>query len=502
MQRGPYLGKDYRKRRKAKRPATKPTPTPLLLAQLVAAGWEVETIDPADKPHIIRGDRRQVQLIDQPSVSSTNEKDTDWFGLELGVMIDGTSIDVLPALRLFIADAGWQELLQGRDTTLVPLPDGRILQAPAEPLRRMLGHLEALFARKEPLLNRFDEDLLASAEAMGAGVRGGEKLRERCTELRRLGAGEYALPPTLGLFHGSLRPYQQEGVAWLQAIMAAEVQGLLADDMGLGKTVQTIAHCCAAIEGGLVDATSGDICIIAPRSLLGVWQAEFARFAPDIVVWLYHGSGRVLPEVFAQTNDGPQTAAPRVIVTTYATVQRDAKELSQRPFSLIVCDEAQALKNSSSKTYRALSTLQGRYRLALSGTPVENNLGELWSLMHWLNPGLLGPKPLFDRIARKAIEQERDHVAAQRLRSRLAPVVLRRTKDVVAKDLPPKTESTITVRLGEKQRALYESIRAAMDAEVRSTIAARGLAKKWARCFRSLVALAPSMLPSGSYSYG
>ena len=134
----------------------------------------------------------------------------------------------------------------------------------------------------------------------------------------------------------------------------------------------------------------GDICIIAPRSLLGVWQAEFARFAPDIVVWPYHSSGRVLPEVFAQTTDSSQTVAPRVIVTTYATVQRDAKELSQRPFSLIVCDEAQALKNSSSKTYRALSTLQGRYRLALSGTPVENNLGELWSLMHWLNPGLFG----------------------------------------------------------------------------------------------------------------
>ena len=110
------------------------------------------------------------------------------------------------------------------DTTLVPLPDGRILQAPAEPLRRMLGHLEAFFVRKEPLLNRFDEDLLACAEAMGAGVRGGEKLRERCTELRRLGA-EYALPPTLGLFHGSLRPYQQEGVAWLRAIMLPDVQG-------------------------------------------------------------------------------------------------------------------------------------------------------------------------------------------------------------------------------------------------------------------------------------
>ncbi|NRA37558.1 MAG: DEAD/DEAH box helicase, partial [Planctomycetes bacterium] len=251
---------------------------------------------------------------------------------------------------------------------------------------------------------------------------------------------------------------------------------LLADDMGLGKTVMTIAFCAA--EKSHKRLKQGCL-IIAPRSMLGVWQKEFQRFAPSLSVYAYHGSKR----------DPAELTQHDIICTTYAIATRDAHHIGPVRFDMIVCDEAQALKNPATKATKILKTFTGDWRLALTGTPMENHLGELWSLMRWLNASLLGSEKHFSTIFRKPIEKEADQIAGARLRSRIAPVLLRRSKDVVAQDLPEKTQTTVIVEMGKKQRELYESIRVAMDDRLRSAIASKGLAKSGLLLLEALLRL-------------
>ncbi len=249
---------------------------------------------------------------------------------------------------------------------------------------------------------------------------------------------EASLPAEL---NASLRPYQLQGVSWLAFLKSAGLGGVLADDMGLGKTLQAI---CVLGPKTLV---------VCPTSVLPNWQAELKRFRPSLKVSAYHGPGRALDE------------SADVTITTYAIMRLDAQTLSARRWSTLVLDEAQAIKNPDSQVSRAAYTLQADFRLALSGTPLENRLEDLWSLMHFTNPGLLGGRRDFqERIAGPISDGRRD--VAETLRKRIRPFVLRRLKKDVALELPPRSESLLHVALDERERAVYDGVYAATRAEV------------------------------------
>ncbi|ATB31943.1 DEAD/DEAH box helicase [Melittangium boletus] len=245
------------------------------------------------------------------------------------------------------------------------------------------------------------------------------------------------------------RPYQLQGISWLTFLRQAGLGGVLADDMGLGKTLQTL---CALGPGSLV---------VAPTSVLPNWEAEVKRFRPSLKVSVYHGPGRVLDE----TAD--------VTLTTYALLRLDAEILGARVWDAVVLDEAQAIKNPESQVARAAYGLQASFRLALSGTPIENRLEELWSLMHFTNRGLLGGRKEFEaRWARPVSDNQKG--AAEQLRARIRPFVLRRLKRDVAPELPPRTESVRHVTLSERERAVYDAVYAATREEVVSQLEAGG----------------------------
>lgn len=239
----------------------------------------------------------------------------------------------------------------------------------------------------------------------------------------------------------TLRHYQQQGVSWLGFLKSAGLGGILADDMGLGKTLQTL---CVLGPRSLV---------VCPTSVLPNWAAEIKRFRPSLKVCVYHGPGRSLDE------------SADVTLTTYSILRLDVAALSARTWDAVVLDEAQAIKNPESQAARAAFGLKTNFRLALSGTPLENRLEELWSLMHFVNPGLLGGRRQFeDKVARPISEGQPE--AAHQLRRRIRPFVLRRLKKDVAPELPPRTESVMHVSLDERERSVYDAVMAATRKEV------------------------------------
>ncbi len=267
-------------------------------------------------------------------------------------------------------------------------------------------------------------------------------------------------------FRGELRPYQRQGLAWLQNLRANGLAGYLGDDMGLGKTAQTIAHIAVEQEEGRL---TDPALIVVPTSLVPNWSAELARFAPRLKFVIMHGLDR--------HGRWDEIAVAQIVVTTYAVLVRDVDAMKARHWSLIVLDEAQSIKNPESKAARAACSLEADQRLCLSGTPVENHLGELWSQFAFLMPGLLGDRKSFQKRFRTPIEKRGDGVRAAQFARRIRPFLLRRTKADVASDLPAKTEVVRRIELDPAQRDLYEAIRLSVHEKVREAIAASGFAR-------------------------
>jgi SNF2 family DNA or RNA helicase len=236
--------------------------------------------------------------------------------------------------------------------------------------------------------------------------------------------------------------------------------------MGLGKTVQTLAHLLAEQEAGRLDRPA---LVVAPTSVVPNWRAEVQRFAPSLRTVVLHGADRALRH--------PEIASAQLVITSYALLLRDRDVLLRQPWHVAVLDEAQNIKNPDAKTALIARLLNTRQRVALTGTPVENHLGELWSLFAFTEPAVLGERKAFNRNFRTPIEREQDPARSGVLGARIAPFVLRRLKQDVARELPPKTEIVRTVAFGIAQRDFYETIRAAMNERVRSAIAERGLAR-------------------------
>ncbi|HYO75695.1 MAG TPA: DEAD/DEAH box helicase, partial [Thermoanaerobaculia bacterium] len=293
-----------------------------------------------------------------------------------------------------------------------------------------------------------------------------EDLRQRIVAARPEPRQE---PPTLA---AELRPYQRAGLGWLHFLRNAGLGGCLADDMGLGKTVQTLALLEELRAGG----NTRPSLVVAPRSLLFNWAAEAKRFAPQLRVLEHHGADRA-KNVFTDCD---------VVLTTYATMRLDIEKLADTEFETVILDEAQAIKNASSQAAKATRQLQARHRLALSGTPIENHLGELWSMFEFLNPGLLGPARSFSRtFASKTTPPERREALARALR----PLILRRTKSQVAPELPERTEQTLYCELEGKQKAQYDELRDHYRAALLSRVRKGGVDKSRMQILEALLRL-------------
>jgi SNF2 family DNA or RNA helicase len=263
-----------------------------------------------------------------------------------------------------------------------------------------------------------------------------------------------------------LRPYQQQGLNWLQFLRQHQLAGILADDMGLGKTLQTLAHIQTEKDAGRLTHPA---LIVAPVSLLGNWQRETARFCPGLRTHIHHGLSRHgAMQALSETD---------IVFTPYSLLHRDRDLWMANEWHILVLDEAQNIKNANTHAAQVVGDIPAKHRLCLSGTPMENHLGELWSLFHFLMPGFLGSQKRFGELFRNPIERQGNSEKMDQLRKRITPFMLRRTKNVVASELPPKVETLLPVPLQGKQADLYETIRLGMEKTVRDALNAQGLAK-------------------------
>jgi len=440
--------------------------------------------------------------------------------LSLGVDIDGRTLDLAPLLAdLLKRERRWlsaSDLREIDDDEVVRLraPGGKRIDAPAAPLKAIVGAMLDLLTdprrregpftlhgwdtqRLEALRLGLLDDQAARAGVHGAWALQGEAgLMALAQRLRDAGGVQHVdAPPGLGV---QLRPYQLHGLAWLQTLRAHHLAGILADDMGLGKTAQALAHLLvekrAGRLGGHVDIASDPLSrglahrpvkadhrpadsasgteppapalVVVPSSLIANWQAEARRMAPGLRVLTLQGTQRAAHHAAIAQHD--------LVLTSYPLLWRDIRVLEAQPWHLVILDEAQMVKNAASRTARAVRRLRTRHRLCLTGTPLENHLGELWAQFDFLLPGFLGDRRSFHQQWRRPIEQNGETQRATLLASRVRPFILRRRKDEVALELPPLTQVIERLPLQGGQRSLYESVRVAADEQVRKVLERKG----------------------------
>ncbi|GAB4255412.1 MAG: hypothetical protein Kow0027_22090 [Saprospiraceae bacterium] len=378
---------------------------------------------------------QQLQLKGQLDMSRLRlgiQSRNNWFEVEGGVQLDEN--EVLDLKNLLA--------LSRQNSRFVKLNDGQFVALTAQ-LQQKLQDLDALLSDMDnalaihPLAVGVFDDFAEGLSELKADAAWKEQL-QKLHELENFRAE----PPEN--FTAELRQYQQEGYQWLMRLAHWGVGACLADDMGLGKTVQTLAVLSKRAE-------SGPALVVAPASVVRNWYHEARRFAPGLE-----------PIIFGE-NDRTETLrelkAGDLLLCSYGLMQQEQERLTKIEFSTIVLDEAQAIKNRATKRSKAAMQLKAGFRIITTGTPIENHLGELWNLFRFLNPGLLGSLEVFTEKYALPIERDNDHARREQLRRLLRPFILRRKKDDVLKELPPKTEVTLEVELSPEERVFYEALR-------------------------------------------
>jgi superfamily II DNA or RNA helicase len=424
---------------------------PAAVRALVEAGWYVEAEGRAFRA--AKGLEMQVK------------SGVDWFELHGQVDFgDGRAVpigDLLAALR--------------RGEATVVLDDGTRGMVPEEWLRRYakmaaFGESKDDHVRFRPTQTALLDALLEAQPA----VRIDDAFARARAELTQFSGIRPLDPPAS--FRGTLREYQSEALGWFAFLRRFGFGGCLADDMGLGKTVMVLA----LLEARRVERENGrprPSVAVVPRSLVYNWIDEASRFAPELKILDYTGDTRAS----ANVDDYD------VLLTTYGTLRRDAARLAEHQFDYVILDEAQAIKNATTASAKAARLLRGHHRLALSGTPIENHLGELWSLFEFLNPGFLGPAAAFGRAMSSPGRPER--VDLELIAKALRPFILRRTKEQVAPELPEKFEQTIHCDLEPPQRRFYDELRNHYRQTLLASVAKKGLAKSRMQVLEALLRL-------------
>ncbi|HEY6252745.1 MAG TPA: DEAD/DEAH box helicase [Candidatus Angelobacter sp.] len=428
-----------------------PTKLPRIVRELLEAGWHVDA---------------QGKILRRPGAFRIDvSSGVDWFELR-GEVQYGESTAKLP------------ELLQAlrRGENMVQLGNGEYGILPDEWLRRF-GHVAGLgmptnghlrFQRSQAGL--LDALLAAQPEASC------DETFARVRKELALFQGVQAAEQPAG-FEGQLRDYQREGLGWMNFLRQFSFGGCLADDMGVGKTAQVLALLEFRRESKGSNGHARPSLVVVPKSLVFNWKLEAARFTPKLRVLDYTG--------LARTCDG--FAEHDIVLTTYGTLRRDALVLKEVEFDYVVLDEAQAVKNANTESAKAVRLLRGENRLALSGTPIENHLGELWTLFEFLNPGMLGSAGAFKVVGGGT--RNPDEESRKLLASALRPFILRRTKEQVARELPPKTEQTIYCEMEPAQRKLYNELLQHYRASLLARIETEGMAKSKIQVLEALLRL-------------
>ncbi|GAB2877852.1 hypothetical protein GCM10027046_02210 [Uliginosibacterium flavum] len=422
---------------------------------LRAAGWVLE-IDQSFRHHVLEIGALYTEVFDA---------DAGWFDVSMGFELDGKRMALAPVLATLLrtqphlTEPGALERLDDEAQLQVVLPEGQRVLITLARIRPVLRTFIDLFDGQESLrVSKLDAPRLDALAEIGdqSGLQAVLAAKQRLAALSSMPPVES--PAGLGV---ELRAYQLEGLSWLQTLREAGLAGILADDMGLGKTAQALAHLLTEKLAGRLDKPA---LVVLPTSLVFNWKREAENVAPALSVLALHGPQRDF------------SAIPKhdVVLTTYPLVWRDAEELKQHEFHILILDEAQTVKNAASKAAGVVRLLNARHRLCLTGTPMENHLGELWAQFDFLLPGFLGDSKDFTKRWRTPIEKGGDTERRELLSKRIKPFILRRRKDEVAKELPPKSIVLRTVELQGGQRDLYEIVRAAMDEKVRAEVAAKG----------------------------
>jgi len=432
-----------------------PNKLPRVVRALAESGWRVSAAD---------------KLFRQPGRSSVSvASGVDWFELQ-GAVEYGETTAQLPRLLAALK----------RGETMVTLDDGSYGLLPEEWLRRFgdvatMGEADGDHIRFRPSQAGVLDALLATQPTVDCD----ETFRRVREELAQFASVDPAEQPSG--FTGCLRGYQREGLGWMHFLRQFSFGGCLADDMGVGKTAQVLALLETRREmrtQGKIEAPS---LVVVPKSLIFNWKQEVQRFTPQLRLLDYTGTAR------SHTRENDAFSLYDVILTTYGTLRRDALHFKDKIFDYVILDESQAIKNGNTESAKAARLLRANHRLALSGTPIENHLGELWSLFEFLNPGMLGTSAAFPLAG--ASKRDPDGETRKLLARALRPFLLRRTKEQVAKELPPKIEQTIYCEMETRQRALYNELRDHYREALLHKIGAEGIGKSKIQVLEALLRL-------------
>jgi len=379
-----------------------------------------------------------------------------WFELSFDIEINNQKLPLTPIVSSIIEEFEDIELLPKK--LYLEVKKNYFAEVESNDLKPIIKTIINLFSKKEK--NKLKLDYTDSV-LIDETIINDEKLLNIAKKLKNFeGIKEVNSPKSLKV---KLRNYQKFGLSWLNFLWEYSFNGILADDMGLGKTLQTIAHLLRLKEENHLKTSL----IIVPTSLLANWKNEIEKFAPNLNKIVLYGNERenILSNIFEYD----------IVITTYTIVTRDIEKLKEFNFYYLILDEAQKIKNARTKVSKSVKLLTAKYKLALSGTPVENHLGELWSIFNFLMPSLLGSYKFFRDYFQIPIEKEKDLYKQELLNRKIKPFILRRTKDKVIKELPSKTEIIKYTQFSPKQAKLYETIRVTMEEKVKKAIEKKGL---------------------------
>ncbi|PVZ70467.1 DEAD/DEAH box helicase [Pelagibaculum spongiae] len=423
-------------------------------------------------------DRIQFQLFDGDDAAPNT------FDLALIAELDGQQQDLLPAIQSWIEN----EEVNGQPLVL-DMGQGNLAEIALDMVEPLAATLVELYSRNGDYstTNRLSMDSrdagrladlqnLAQQNNLAIDLPENHSMFDLANKLKDFTKIQPTKKPK-GLL-ADLRDYQQQGLNWLQFIRQNGFCAILADDMGLGKTLQTLSH--LLIEHWAKRLKQPAL-IVAPASLLQNWKREAEKFSPDLSVLVWHGANR--------EKQRQKLKSQQIIVTTYATLTRDIDSFSAEQFSWLILDEAQNIRNPDAQMTRAIKSLGIKNKLCLTGTPMENHLGELWSLFDFLMPGFLYSRTQFDQLYRQPIEKAADQVRFNALTKRIAPFMLRRTKQQVATELPPKTEILRSVPLEPEQQKLYSALRASTEKQVGELLQSLGLGRSKIQVLDALMKL-------------
>lgn len=463
--------------------------------QIELMGWQIEHLE--HSPF-------KLQYVENLNISITeSEGQQDWFNIGATVQDSaGNSYDLLDALVALVKEH--PDLLDPR--TFIHLHDSQIftlktavdqpdLALSARDIKPVLLHLQSILQQEERSIDRYDaSQLLELQHNLGMTWQVSDQLQQFVQKFKQ---GYQQQLPTPQGFQGELRPYQQQGLGWLQFLRETQHGGILADDMGLGKTAQTLAHLLMEKQAGHLQDRPA--LIVAPTSLMHNWFKEAEKFTPELKVLLLQGPDR--HQYFEQILHYD------IVLTTYPLLARDEEQLKQYEYHQLILDEAQNIKNPRAKAAQVVRQLTARHRLCLTGTPMENHLGELWALFYFLMPGFLYSQEIFNKKYRHPIEKRGDEQLRQKLVNRIKPFILRRLKTDVAKELPEKTTIEVNIDMNEQQSKLYEAVRATMQASIQKIVAEKGFKRSQIQILDALLKLRqvcchPSLLKLDSVKTG